>query len=44
MFTGLLGLSVSLNGGMCRLAPEQVPEPAVSDFQFNPGERRVVNV
>jgi hypothetical protein len=44
MFTGLLGLSISLNKGIAKRAPETAPEAAASTFKFNPGERRAVNV
>jgi hypothetical protein len=43
MFTGLLGLSVSLNGGIAKQSPETTPETVASTFKFNPRERRAVN-
>jgi hypothetical protein len=43
MFTGILGLSVSLNGGIARRVAEPVLEPVEEKFKFNPGERRTVN-
>jgi len=43
MFTGLLGLSVSLNGGIAKRATAAAPEPVASTFKFNPGGRRIVN-
>ena len=43
MFTGVLGLSVSLNGGIAKRARETAAEPVASTFKFNPGERRIVN-
>ena len=43
MFTGLLGLSVSLNGGVAKKIPEVAPEPVASTFKFNPRARGTVN-
>jgi O-antigen ligase len=44
LFTGVIGLSVSLNGGVAKPAAEPVPEPelALGRFRLPPGTRRPV--
>jgi O-antigen ligase len=45
VFTGLIGLSVSLNGGVAsKSAPAPVSIPETPSFQFNPAKRRAVPV